>query len=208
MEQILKSLMESKFIVGDNPAIEAKLDEGTGKLVLVTGDNASGKSFLRRYICYLAHQRKIEPIHLSQEGRSGGGGIPRLMIYGTEEDESTGYNSVKTFQKSVKTSKSRDKQHILFYDEPEIGLSDKYAAALGIELNSFLKESTDNLVACFVATHNKSLALRLENPWHLRLGGCPNLQEWLNQKVEPGNLQELSAIGIDRWHKINKLLKK
>lgn len=200
--------MKSKFIAGENPAIEAELDKGSGKLVLVTGDNASGKSFIRRYICYLAHERKIEAIHLSQEGRSGGSGISRLMIYGTEEDESTGYNSVKTFQKSVKTSANRTASHILFYDEPEIGLSDKYAAALGIELNNFIKESADHLIACFVATHNKALAARLENPWHLRLGGCNNLQDWLNQKVEPGNLEELSTIGLDRWHKINNLLKK
>lgn len=205
MNEFLQELLEWRYFKGDNPAIEAVLDPGQSNVAVITGDNACGKSFVRKLIQCLCHDKKIECIHLSQQGRATGG-IVRAMVYGSEDDESTGYISSKCVQTSIKTSQSRTTPHCIFYDEPEIGLSDNNSAAMGLLLKDFFQNPPENLKYVFVATHSKTLVRYLEgNHWHLRLGGCPNLQDWLNGPIVPGNLEQLHQIGIEKWRRIEQL---
>lgn len=94
------------------------------KLCVVTGPNVSGKSLLRKIVHSFYQTNEIELIHLSQSGRCRGG-IEGAFIYGTEADESTGKNSVKTLLTAFKTGVARTKPFGIFFDEPEIGASEE-----------------------------------------------------------------------------------
>lgn len=178
-------------------------------LVVVTGDNASGKSFIRRLVQLACRDKDIECIHLSQQGRCASG-IPRLFIYGAEEEESTGYNTVNMLLTSFTTSKSRDSKHILVYDEPDIGLSDEYAAGAGIRLRKFIEKKPKYLKGIVIMSHNKHLLKELLplNPNHLNLTDDKTLVEVVNRKIIPNkSLEELKKEGLETWRKINKILK-
>lgn len=191
------------------PAIETTLDEGKSKLVIVSGDNASGKSLIRRVVHSKLHKKKIELIHTSQQGRTTEG-LHRAFIYGAEDWESTGAISANTLQKSLKTSRSRGEQHCLFWDEPDIGLSDNYAAGLGVAIRDFISDPPALLQMAFLVTHSKALVKQLMslNPWNLRLGGCPSLQDWLDAEIVPANLDELYQKSHDRFRRIAKFEKR
>jgi energy-coupling factor transporter ATP-binding protein EcfA2 len=191
------------------PAIETTLDKGQGKLVIITGDNASGKSLVRRLVHSKLHKKKTELIHISQQGRTTEG-LHRAFIYGAEDWESTGAISANTLQKSLKTSRSRGEKHCLFWDEPDIGLSDNYAAGLGVAIRNFIADPPALLQMAFLVTHNKALVKQLMplKPWNLRLGGCPSLQEWLDAEIVPASLDELYEKSHDRFRRIAKFEKR
>lgn len=94
------------------------------ELLVVTGANASGKSLVRRLFQVFVKKRGFEVIHLSQEGRDAGG-FARVFVYGSEGDEATGVISAKTLVKGFRTSRNRDNEHLMIYDEPEIGMSEE-----------------------------------------------------------------------------------
>ena len=207
MEEFLQTLLNWRYFQGPNPAIDAKLDVGNSKLVIITGDNACGKSFIRKLVQCLCSKENLECIHLSQQGRATSG-IMRAMIYGSEEDESTGYISAKTINSAINTSRLREKPHSLFFDEPEIGLSENNSAAVGIKLKEFFDNPPANLQFAFVATHCRTLVRYLGiNHWHLRLGGSPDLQNWLEAPIVPGNLEQLDELSLKKWQQIEKLIK-
>lgn len=54
---------------GDPAAIPFVRSNGVTPLVVMVGDNASGKSFARRLVFALCQKRATECIHLSMEGR-------------------------------------------------------------------------------------------------------------------------------------------
>lgn len=192
----------------NTPAIEANLDEGQGKLILITGDNASGKSFVRRLVTLALRKMDMECMHVSQEGRATGG-IQRAFIYGAEDWESTGYISVGTMRKGIKTSRNRENRHAFFFDEPDIGLSDNYAAGLGVQLLDFLTDSPEKLYMICLVSHRKALIEQLLplKPWNLRLGGCPDLETWLKAPIIPTDPEKLHEEGLKRFRRISKFLK-
>lgn len=192
----------------NTPALEAYLHEGSCPLIVVTGDNASGKSLVRRIITMTHQKGNAECIHLSQQGRSTGG-IIRAFVYGAEDEESTGYNSAGVVLKAIKTSHGRKEKHSIFFDEPDIGLSDNYAAAVGIKIREFVLNPPKHLFAVFVVSHRKVLIEQLVScdPWQLRMGDSPPLSQWLNAPVVPGDLEKLRELGIERWRRIQAYLR-
>jgi len=186
-----------------------KLFSTSSPLVVVTGDNASGKSFIRRLIQIACKKKNIECIHLSQQGRCTSG-IPRLFIYGNENDQSTGRNTVNMLLTSFTTSKSRIEKHVLVYDEPDIGLSDEYAAGAGVRLREFIEKKPKNLKGIVVISHNRYLLKELLslNPNHLNLTDDKTLQQVINREIIPNkDLEGLREQGLETFRKINRILK-
>lgn len=193
----------------NTPAIEMKLDKGASRLVLITGENATGKSFVRRVLHALLQRESIEFMHISAEGRSMGG-FQRAFLYGSEEYESTGWISCKTIISGIKTCQGRDKPHVIFYDEPDLGLSEGYSAGLGLKIKDFVQNLPDKTFAIFITTHSRTLAKQLLPccPYHLRLGGAPDLENWLKSEVIPLNIDDLAEIQRTRFHRIQELMNK
>lgn len=193
----------------NTPAVHLKLDVGTGPLVVITGENASGKSFFRKIVSQAHQMSDAECMHLSQQGRATGG-IQRAFIYGSEDDESTGYISSQTVSRAIRTSLARTTKHSIFFDEPDIGLSDNYAASLGKQIADYCQAPSPHLFAVFVSSHNKTLMSEFvaSNPHHLRVGGSPDFQTWLNTKPSYGDLDQLHERGIELFRRIGKVLGK
>lgn len=191
----------------NTPAIEAVLDPGESRLVLITGDNATGKSFLRRLITSALRQENIECMHLSQQGRSESG-IQRAFLYGDEECQSTGYISSYGIRKGIQTCQGRTNKHVLWLDEPDLGLSDEYAAGAGIEIKDFILKIPELTFCVFLVTHSKAMVKELLpcKPWHLRLGGCLELTSWLNREIKPKSLADLKEYQHKKSQRISEIM--
>jgi hypothetical protein len=167
------------------------------RLLVAIGPNASGKSFFRRVLTRVAHDNGVEPIPLSLEGRSTSG-FQRLMVYGTEGDQSTGRNSCTTIETAIRTSQGRttSQQHMVFFDEPDIGLSEEWSASVGVALRGWLQAPPDPLVFACVVTHSQALLEQLEplDPGILSFGPTPyrTLQDWYGRPKQIRPLVELS----------------
>jgi hypothetical protein len=180
---------------------------------LVLGDNASGKSILRRLISLTCRDIEYECIQISMEGRFQEMGGIRGFIYGAEDWESTGYNSAHTIIAAINTSKSRSKPHVIIWDEPDLGLSDDWAVSAGIEIRNFIKNPPKHLVGCYVTSHSRYLVKSLSeglDPTYICLGeGVPeSLGHWINRPLLniPKPLSELKIIGHTQFLKIKEVL--
>lgn len=173
---------------------------------VVTGPNASGKSLLRKVLSAICNDQKTEYIALSQCGRREGG-IMNALIYGNDEDESTGTNTVDTFLKMIGTVQRRSHPVVVFLDEPEIGCSEEIQVALGERIVRDM-DTMPNLVAMFVVTHSRQLVRPLLqiDPSHIRMDDDMTLREWVDRPVASfGELELLKALANKRWGIVSKM---
>lgn len=210
MVTITKSLIEDlMYFQSERDCLVANFTEG-GKypIVIVTGENATGKSFFRRlYQLIFRDYCKIECMHLSQQGRSSGG-ITRAFIYGDESWESTGDISGRTVTTGIKTCISRENKHAIIWDEPDIGLSDSYSAGIGVEIRKFVENLPELTFGVIVITHSKHLIKELLplNPHHLRLGDNKSLQSYLKERVKPKYINTLRDRADETFKKIQSII--
>jgi len=197
---------------GGLPAIPAVWTPGKGKLVIVVGDNAGGKSFFRRIVGQAYRNSKIECMDPSMQGRVDGYNALRSMVYGNEQWQATGENSTVTVIAGVRTCRGREHKHAIFWDEPDLGLSDSWAAGMGQYIRDFALDPPKKTMGIFVVTHNKALVRELlpAKPHYLHLGRvkAPNtVQEWLDQPVRPLDLTKLRNVSRSRFRRIHAILK-
>lgn len=197
---------------GETP-IPAFFKPGEGRLLVVLGENASGKSFFRRIVQGVCKETKTECIHLSMEARRTISYNPWLaMVYGDEEHDSTGFNSASMVTTGVRTCQGRETKHVIFWDEPDVGLSENGAAGVGLVLRDFIKAPPEHTVAAIVVTHSKPLIQPLAelNPHYLFLGEGevpPTLGDWLKTPVVPRHPDEILKMGRKRFRLIDRVLK-
>lgn len=188
--------------------IKVNYTPGQGKLVLITGENASGKSFLRRVVHSAFKKNDLELIALSMEFRTESL-MTRLFVYGNECRSATSCNTVNSILGAIRTSRGREEKHAIFWDEPDTGLSDNFAAGAADEILEFLSDPPENLLFASVVTHRKVMLERLaaSNPHHLRIGDDKMLSEVLSAKLEPRRLSELEKKNYELKTKILKEFK-
>jgi hypothetical protein len=197
MNHVLKSTLTRSVLVGLVPTpkpVKCQYHPGNEALLVVTGENATGKSLVRRALTKFARQDGLQVVDISPEGKTRGG-VASMMIYGSECDRSTGTNSARTIQKALLTARSREDHHILILDEPDAGLSDEYAAGAGIEIAAFCADCPAATKLVVIVTHRRSLVAELAriSPSQLCLGGCPPMREWLSRPHSPKTLDHLLA---------------
>jgi hypothetical protein len=208
-------LRDLRYFQGDKPAIPYVWRPGRGKLVLVLGSNAGGKSFFRRLVKAVTHKSQIECLDPSMEGRTRTGaeyGIMRALVYGDESWRATGENSAQTVLAGVQTCRGRDNMHCIFWDEPDLGLSDDWAAGMGQSIRDFAADPPELTFGIFVVTHSKALIEQLAGVDHhyLHLGsarGPKTVRGWLRQKVKPRHLEGLKVESLNRFREISAILK-
>lgn len=185
----------------DKGVITANFFPGKGKLLVVTGENANGKSFFRRLLqqAYRQSETKedIEVMSISLQARAASGNPIRSFIYGDESHNSSGSNSVQTVLTGISTSRARTTPHAIIWDEPDIGLSDAYAAGVGRVIGEYAVDAPELTRAAVVITHRKALVNQLlkayDRPHHLHLGDNPpepleswtSLDDWMAQEIVP-----------------------
>lgn len=174
--------------------VKCNYTPGSSKLVLVTGENATGKSFLRRVVGAALSEHSIESIALSMQKRAGG--IDRMFnafIWGDEATHATGSLSSNAILGAINTSRGRNQRHAIVWDEPDVGLSDNYAAGAADEIAEFVADPPPHLFFAVVTTHRTAMLRRLakQSPHHLRLGDDKSLTQVLSSRVVPKRLKEL-----------------
>jgi hypothetical protein len=212
ISDLTKSLInELGYFNDEDPAINVNFTEG-GKypIIVMTGENATGKSFFRRLLqVSLKKYGNIECIHLSQEDRTYSGNCFRGFIYGDENLESTGQITGRTIVNGIATCNSRETKHTIIWDEPDIGLSDAYSAGVGVKIKEFVENISELTFGVIVITHSKHLIRQLLplNPHHLRFGDNKSLDSFLNESVEPKNIDELGDKAFETFRKISAIMK-
>jgi len=127
---------ESAALADERSPFHGTIADGDPRVLLIVGENASGKSLAFRLVAQIADSHGIEAITLSIRERTGDGTFEmarmrRAMIYGQETTSSTGATSARVVQSGFHNMLNRPAPCLLGLDEPEIGLSDGYAEALG-----------------------------------------------------------------------------
>lgn len=192
---------------GWNKEMPLVMQSGHDRLLVVTGENATGKSLLRRIISQLAKKRNVEPIAISPEFRQLGG-IATAMVYGDESWEASGAISARICLNTIKTSKGRKSPHVIILDEPDMGLSDNSAAGCGLEIAEFIQDPPLNLCFFVIITHRRAFIQSLLHASHIRVGGdVLTLEQVYSQPIVPLRPQELEKKSHAMFGVMRKLLK-
>ncbi|MGU3656021.1 ATP-binding protein [Methylobacterium fujisawaense] len=192
------TLAETDYFGPDGP-VPTRVASGHPKFALVTGENASGKSFLVRALGQRmrdAHP-KLEILAVTMSLRSQGG-MARAFLFGDEQRESTGRNSIKAVLAGIRACRERQHDHVLILDEPDIGLAESYAGALGAYLAAFVEDMPDRTLGLVVVTHSRPLVRGLlpTAPAAIRVGDDPRpLEQWLREGPLPRGMEEIEALG-------------
>lgn len=210
-------LAEESAVFNDGP-FNASVVAGYPRLLLVLGDNASGKSLMFRLIAGEAQREGVHAITLSIRERSGAGvaemaHMRKAMIFGDEQTSSTGAISARVVETAFR--QVRENPVLLGFDEPELGLSEGYAHALGALIAAEAGAAAAQLRGVVVVTHSRAVVSGLlsgtsASPSVLFAGSdISNLEQWLGHR-EVRSIDELRALpGIaqERFRAVREMAK-
>jgi hypothetical protein len=212
LRELLQRATEYPFFSGERAPFSASLTFGKGRLVLVTGGNATGKSLFIRLLGEMAHKRSMERIIISQSFRTMEG-LHRAFLFGDEHENSTGNVSVGAVLGGFSNAKKREHRTYLAFDEPDIGLSEEYHSALGNAVREFAEDFPPKVVLV-ISTHSRRIMEPMIdcNPHHVRLGDGLSLREVVDtDPPKTGGMKELKMLrdtNLARWRVVNSLLTK
>jgi hypothetical protein len=207
-EALVKATLGYTFFEGDSPSIPVHAVYGASeaRLIIASGENASGKSFYRRLVQIECREAKTECIHVSVQGRREVAYNPIMaMVYGDESCDSTGSNSASTIQGGIRTSQGRETPHVVVFDEPDLGMSEGASMGAGTALRDWLREPPEHLVAAVVISHSRELLRKfLDLPHHfIGFGSEPHtLESWVNRPVVERSLEDLRVANRARFKAI------
>jgi hypothetical protein len=220
MLKLLKHLFTTSVIfAGEEAPLRAHLSEGSpnAQLAIVAGPNASGKSFAIRVLASWLNSEKpkVEPIQVSMKYRTMGG-IHRAFMYGDDTQDSTGSNSMTAVTGGFRTAKGRTSPCWLMLDEPDVGLSEDFAYALGTYIANQVDEGLgEGCKGVVVVTHSRELVRGIvenskETPHFAHVDDEPlTLQGWLDssRRRSVEELLDIKRIAVERMRAIAKFLK-
>lgn len=161
------------------------------RIVVAHGENASGKSLvlrdLRKHVG--SYERTgIETFSVSMRMRTSesmGAG----MMYMSERNRSTGTVSIKAVQGAFHNAFTRPHPVWLVLDEPDVGLSDRYAAALGAYIADQANQMPPHIRGILLVSHSRSLLRRLlsdlkQAPHEVAMGEDQSLASYLARPIE------------------------
>lgn len=214
---------ESAALADERSPFHGTITDGDPRVLLIVGENASGKSLAFRLVAQVAGSHGIEAITLSIRERTGDGTFEmarmrRAMIYGQETTSSTGATSSRVVQSGFHNMLGRPTPCLLGLDEPEIGLSDGYAEALGEYIGQQAQAIAGNACGVMVVTHSRRLAEGLvrglgAEPTFVAMlpngdASTPTLDDWIasreTRSVE--DLLTLRDVSLDRFRQVQKIL--
>lgn len=212
---IISDLAEDAELSGPNGACPMMSEPGNDRFLVITGENAGGKTFYGSIINGWARDRMddLEVMDVTMRRRSEGG-FARAFIFGDESWESTGQISIKAVLGGLSTCASRTKPHMLILDEPDIGLSEGYQAALGERFAQFAANLPEHTVAFVVVTHSRLMVEKMlaANPTLMRVGDdLRPTREWLVEGPLPRTAEDLDGLqsrSRERFKLVTELIRK
>ena len=177
-----------------------------GKVTILTGNNSSGKSVVRKLLGF----RMMEKLGLdnspvatiSMEKRTNG----CSSLIGTGLDhmlsdlpwDSTSNTSVGTIVSMMNSlvikedERNRDnKKAYIIIDEIEIGMSREMQVGICNYLNEIFEKYLDNCYGVVVITHSETIVNNLKHDVFLNIDGMTE-DEWLNREIVPITPQQIS----------------
>lgn len=207
-------LNETSFWTHPSNPFNAQLQiNPESNVFVVVGDNACGKSFLvdtaRRFA------RSVDPevttVSISIRERTGSGTDPmaamrRTMMFGDEQEQSTGSISAGMIQKGFNNLQSRledGKNSVLVLDEPELGLSENFHAAVGTLIARLASDIDPKSGAVVIVSHSRRLVSALSanasQPINsVSMGSYDDLKQWLDGSADKSVDDLLSLQHINR----------
>ncbi len=171
--------------------------EPQGRFLLVTGENVGGKSLFARLLGALARRDGLVAMDIGMARRTTPD-MSRVFIFGDETRSSTGSISVHTSLAALRNSRENWKEpHLVVLDEPDVGLSEGYAAALGRALADHAKDIPGSCAGLVLVTHSREIVREvLPLASHVaRVGDdLRPTEEWLRDGSLPRTLDELLAL--------------
>lgn len=197
LRQLISRLQDLQIVDEGTIPAHIHLGSDTSRVLILAGSNGTGKSLLVSILDAFQREHNIEPITVSMKRRTEGG-LASAFMFGDENVHSTGVISVKTALSGIQTARSRDKPHILTFDEPDIGLSSEFCGAFGEVLGGFAREPGKHTCGFVVVSHSRPLLRRLleccpEQPHFVNMDNTFGLQQWLDTPQER-TMEELLAL--------------
>lgn len=220
LSRALERTIDDVEFWGENGLFPARLEYGAkdSRIVIMSGPNACGKSFACRYLASaIAAERpkkagQGEFFHIGMRLRTSGSGQigPKTFVYGDESEYSTGAVSMIALEGMLTNSKARTSRHVIALDEPDIGLSDEYALALGTKIAGFARDLPDMCDALVIVSHSRPLISKLMplKPHCLRFGAL-DTTTWLAsppQEATPEELETLASRNLNGFRAVSKLI--
>lgn len=131
------------------------IEEHNNNVLIIFGENASGKSLFSTVVDQSAREEDIEIRNSCMRNRTSGG-ISRAFVFGDESCQSTGETSFSVAKKALDSTLNTDKSAIAILDEPDVGLSDYYAPAMGKYIAECCLKMNENQGVVLVS-HSKLL---------------------------------------------------
>lgn len=199
----------------DNPPLQrtVQMAESDIPVMLIGGVNASGKSIMASVVETAAKKCGFGKRVVSMTNRTSSG-FERGMVFGDESDSSTGVNSVSAVLMGLRSCKQDDSPSVLVLDEPDIGLSEEYAGALGEYIAQQMIEPDHQLKLIVVISHSRPLYRRLlavlpYQPHTIFLGDkTKTFMDWLNGPVPhfgADEIEKLKSRGRETWRAIRRV---
>lgn len=186
-----------------NRLIEISSSIELGKLTILTGSNASGKSVIRKMLPkYIAEKLNSDKTHecvsaLSFMSRAG-------------LNSSCGINFLRDADWSATSQGSVDHaRHLLTFtdrflvlDEVELGMSEEMQLAIAQHINSVKEKVLKDSYGLLVITHSRIIASTLEEDAFFNIDGYKTKQEWLDRKIVPVDLDQFEKDASDLFKRI------
>lgn len=167
------------------------LNEGSERIAIIYGANASGKSYIARLI-EESLRSEIPVRNVCMKNRASGS-IESTLVFGREGKKSTGEASVAVMCKALESAKSDKGESLVILDEPNLGLSKRFSKALGQYLSTFVNENKN--IHLLLVSHDDNFLKSFQNgleemPTTCGVNTKMNLQEWFDDE-EVATMEEL-----------------
>ena len=164
----------------------------TGHVTILTGDNGTGKSLIRKVLCSsLRNQENDDTIKIadiSMEERTGlraglgGGGVFLRDV----EWVATSDNSLSFLYSLLNSAKDR----YLVLDEPELGMSQDLQKSIGIYLSKRIPETMKENRGMLIITHSREFVRSLSVEHVFVNLQKKSEEEWLNESAKEIDLDD------------------
>jgi ABC-type molybdenum transport system ATPase subunit/photorepair protein PhrA len=195
-------------VIEDKPVFdELFVDDNESNVIIIYGDNASGKSLFASIIETILRQDNMPVRSASMKNRTSSG-IQKILIFGDEASQSTGQTSFRVANLCLKSTVEHSGA-VAILDEPDVGLSDRFQSAFGEHIAQTIQgtENTGLVIISHSAALIDSFLTHFGNPVSF-LGICTNknYRDWVDSQ-EAASVDELLALTEKASRKHRAILK-
>lgn len=201
-------LPDGKLVFG-----QMRFTDNKSPLIIIYGDNASGKSLIAQaFEVSLRKPKEATPIavrNACMRNRTASG-MERAFVYGDESDQSTGQTSIAVVRKAINATDGKS-PGVVILDEPDVGLADRFQPTLARYIVDTLKSFEGSDRGMIVISHNKILIGDIigayENPISfIGVGTEQNYWDWVAAQ-RPATMEELMGLS-DKSHNQRRAISK